>query len=313
MLRLLLLSLSCLLCRTPLPEAGSSPLDSLEGMPKHDTPKKLTEAWLHFHEEGLCQGLDAVFELNAGGMVVRGLIEDDKSYEKLEALLQPLRGSYKIELRLDRRREEKKPGEKNEKDPPASLWENYELRSFLGDPAARARERMDLEEDPYFDLPPPGDMLKARLLIYAEQVLEWSRKMERYSEHLPALARVAHDPAFSPGLRSRASEAVTAHARDLEKFRSKLNASLERAFPHSDKRDRIPRTEKAGPAPNDIVDYADQVSEFARTVSQRIVQFIHPEQHTVGLDELRQPGLLESLKVLRQLNLDFQKAFAKTK
>jgi hypothetical protein len=284
-----------------------------EGFPRRDTPSKLTEAWLRFHEAELCQGIDAVFVFKENGMEVRGLIEDDRISQKFETMLQPLRSFYRVELHLDRRQEEKKPDENKEGNPPASLWENNELRSFLGDPAARARERIDFEEDSQLDLPPPGVMLKQRLRLYAEQVLEWNRRIERYATHASALTRVAHDPGFPSGLRASAGAVVMAHARNMGKLLSKLNGSLEHAFPRLEKGDRIVPPEKTGPAPKDIVDFADQVSKYAQTVAQRVSQFIYPEHYSVGLDELRRPGLLESLRTLRKMNSDFQKEFAKAK
>ena len=77
-------------------------------MPGRDIPKKIVEAWLRFHEEDLCQGIDAVFVFRESGMEVRGLIDDENGYQRFEAMLRPLRSSYKIELQLDRRVEEKK-------------------------------------------------------------------------------------------------------------------------------------------------------------------------------------------------------------
>jgi hypothetical protein len=313
MVRFLLLFLSCLLSPKSPPAVVIGASQTPEGLPGRNTPKELTEAWLRFHEAELCQGIDAVFVFKDNGMEVRGRIEDESAFQKFEAMLQPLRGSHKVELHLDRRQEEKTPGEKREMDPPASLWENYELRSFLGDPAARARERIDFEEDSVLYLPPPADMLKQRLLIYADQVLEWNRKIERYAKHVSALTRVARDPGLPPGLHTSASVVAMAHARNMEKFLSKLNANLEHAFPRFEKRDRTIQPEKAGPAPKDITDFADQVADYAHTVSQRVSQFIHPEHYTVGLDELRRPGLLEDLKTLQKMNSDFQKVFAKTR
>jgi hypothetical protein len=313
MVRFLLLLLSCLFCLTISPAAVLRASQTAEGLPDRDTPNKLTEVWLRFHKAELCQGIEADFAFKDNGMEVRGFIEDDSAFQKFETMLQPLRGSHKVELRLERRQEEKKPEEKKERNPPASLWENYELRSFLGDPAARARALVDFEEDSNLYLPPPGDMLKQRLLIYAEQVLEWNRKIERYAKHASALTRAAHDPGLPSGLRASAGVVVMAHARNMGKLLSKLNGSLERAFPQVEKGDRTIQPKRAGPVPKDIVDFADQISQYAQAVAQHVSQFIYPEHYSVGLDELRQPGLLESLRTLRKMNSDFQKEFAKTK
>jgi hypothetical protein len=194
MMRFLLLLLGCLYGLANPMAAVIRAAQTPEGFPGPDTPNKLTEAWLLFHEAEICQGIDAVFVFKENGMEVRGLIEDDRISQKFERMLQPLRSIYKVELHLDRRQEEKKSDEKKEGDPPSSLWENNELRSFLGDPAARARERIDFEEDSQLDIPPPGVFLKQRLRLYAEQVLEWNQKIERYAKHASALTRAAQDP-----------------------------------------------------------------------------------------------------------------------
>lgn len=282
-----------------------------DGVPGQDTPKKLVEAWLRFYEEDLFLGIDASFAFDGNGMEVQGIIEDDSSYQKFEGTLQPLRGFFKIGQHLDRPQEEKKPEEKKEKDPPPSLWENYELRSFLGDPMARAMERVGFEDDVHLHVPPSDDMLKQRLLIYAEQVLGWNKRIERYAKHLPALTRFAQDQAFPPDLRVRASALVMAHSQNMEKLISRLNNNLSPAFPRSEKRDRAAQPEKSVGASKDIADYAEHVRDYANSVSKRVYQFIHPEHYTVGLDELRRPSLLESLKTLQKMTADFQKAFAK--
>ncbi len=286
---------------------------SQEGEPGRDTPRKVVEAWLRFHDEELCQGIDAVFAFNASGREVHGFFDDRSLYGKFVTLLQPLRNSYKIDLHLDRRQEEKTPDEKKDKDPPPSLWQNYELRSFLGDAAARTRERVDYDEDSSLYLPPPSDMLKERLMIYAEQVLGWNRKIEGYAKHLPALIRVARDPALPSGLRARAGGVVMAHVRNMNRLAARLRATLEPAFPRAEKPVRTNVPGESTPPPKDIVDQADRVSEYAQTVSQRVSQFIYPEHYTVALDELRRPSLLESLKTLQQMDSEFQKVFAKTK
>ena len=81
------------------------------------------------------------------------------------------------------------------------------------------------------------------------------------------------------------------------------------AFPHSDEKG------KSGDMPaapvRTVVDRADRIADYARTVERRVYHFIHPEHHTVGLGELRQPGLLGSLKILQKMDSDYAKALAK--
>jgi hypothetical protein len=300
------------LCLSSMP-AASSGSASLGDVPDPNTPKDVAAAWVRFHEAGLCQGVNAVFVFGEKGLEVSGVIEEERSYEKLQEILRPLPGSYKIELHLTRREEEKKPDEKKDRDPPASLWENYELRSFLGDPFARARERAGFDDDSLLHFPPPDDMLKQRLLIYAEQVLDWNRRIERYANHLPLLTSVSVDQSLAHAVRARANAAARAHAQEMERIAGKLNASLEPAFPNPGKRNRAIRGEKSDLADQTIVERADHISGYAQAVCLRVDQFIHPEQLTVGLKELREPSLLESLKSLQRMGSEFQKALAKAK
>ena len=103
--------------------------------PHKGTPRKLQEAWLRFHEVGLCQDVDAAFVFDESGVKVWSRIESDKSYLKFQALFAPLRKLYPVELYINRPREEKEA--ENGDNPPPSLWQNYELRSNLGDRAAQ--------------------------------------------------------------------------------------------------------------------------------------------------------------------------------
>jgi hypothetical protein len=56
---------------------------------------------------------------------------------------------------------------------------------------------------------------------------------------------------------------------------------------------------------------ATAISSTAQDVARRIYRFIHPQQHTVDLDELRDPSLLESLAELRRMTHDFEIALGK--
>ena len=308
MSRIFLFFSVCLLGFAVTPATSS---DSVKGTPDRNTPADLASAWLRFHEADLCQGLDAEFMVTGSGVEVSGVIQDQRSYERLEEMLQPLRNSRKVEIHLTPPEEEKMPDEK--RDPPASLWENYELRSFLGDPSARARERPDFEEQSQVFVPPPDDLLKQRLYIYAEQTLAWNRRIERYAKDLPALTRVALDPGMPRAFRLRASAVCRAHAQNMERIIGKLNANLEPAFPHSSKQERGAGPQKPEVPQGSTVERADQIAEYAQSVALRVYQFIHPEHYTVGLDELRQPSLLESLRTLQKMDSEFQRALAEAK
>jgi hypothetical protein len=58
------------------------------------------------------------------------------------------------------------------------------------------------------------------------------------------------------------------------------------------------------------VESATLISSAAEKLARRIFNFIYPEQYTVDLDELRQSSLLESLRELKTMNADLQKALA---
>jgi hypothetical protein len=278
-----------------------------EQAPGRDVPIPLQQVWLHFHEAELCQGVDAAFTFNKNGLEVHSLVRDEKSYEKFQEMLEPLRDSFKIDLTAERPTVEKDPDER--KAPPASLWENYELRSFLGDPFARAREGPDSETDKH--LPPPNEVLKQQLIIYSEQMLDWNKRMERYAADLPALAHAAFDPSSVPELRAQAAAICRAHAQALERYLSRLNSNLSEALPKADKKDRSHAKTDSRAATNGLVNKAEDISNAARDVAHRIYVFIHPEIYTVGLDELRQPSLLDSLKSLQKMNLEFLKSIDK--
>jgi len=275
--------------------------------PGGDVPIPLQQVWLHFHEAELCQGVDALFAFSKDGLKVRSLVDDEKSYEKFQEMLEPLRNSYKIDLTAERPTVEKNPDEL--KTPPASLWENLELRSFLGDPFARAKDRVGGENRN--DLPPPGDFLKQQLIIYSEQTLDWNKRMERLAADLPALAHAAFDPSSVLELRPQAAAVCRAHAQALERYLGKLSANLMEALPKGDKKDRSGAKSDSSARSNGLVNNAEQISETAHDAAHRIYTFIHPDTYTVGLKELRQPSLLDLLRSLQRMNLEFLKSIDK--
>lgn len=307
------LLLFCCIAGTAAIPTNASDLQVADGIPDSSTPKSVTEVWLRFHETGLCQGVNAVFSFRDKGMEVTGTIVDEKSFEKLQEMVQPLRSSYEIVLKLDQPKEVPKTDDNDKgKDPPASLWENYELRSFLGDPYARARERPGFDDESQARFPPPDEFLKQRLLIYSNQTLEWNGQIENYAKHLPALTRLAAEAGLPPDIRSHANAVAAAHAKEMVRLLGKLSANLEPALPHSGK-NRPGQHAKSALAPRSISSHAENISEFAQAVCSRVYHFIHPEHYTVGLDELRQPSLLESVKDLQKMNSDFLKSLAKLK
>ncbi len=313
--RSLLLLYLCLSFPIAITTAVSENVVSPDSIPNRETPKELVEAWLRFHETDLCQGSDARFIFTKNGMIVRILVEDEKSYQKLEELLLPFRSSYGIELDATRPPEETKTEEEKREEreePPASLWENYQLRSFLGDPIVRVRERPGFDDNSESAMPSSDPVIKQRLLLFADRTLAWNRKIERYAKDLPALTRVSLDSTLLPGIRSQAAAACLAHTQNLDKYIVKQIKNLEPAFPSSKKKESSGKPDKSA-VPDTPVDRADRLSELAAGTARRVHEFIYPEHYSVGLDELRQPALLESLKSLRKANSDFQSSLSKVK
>lgn len=276
-------------------------------VPNHNTPQKLWEAWLSFHETDLCQEVDALFVFNRSGMEVWSRIEKDKNQRKFLRLFESLRNSYQVELYTTRTPAQNK--EYDEKDPPPSLWQNYELRSNLGERTSLVISRLTLEERNQLDPPLVDSSLRQRLMLYAEQTLNWNKRMEQYALDLTALARVAFDPGVPPEQKSRAIAVCADHAQNLEKYAGKLAANLAQALPMSEKKkSSLSRPEKADNADRDPLERAKQISAVAHEVSRRVYRFIHPEHYTVELDELRNPSLPESLWELRGMVSDFEKS-----
>jgi hypothetical protein len=280
--------------------------DLSEPMGFSEAPKALCRVWLRFHETDLCQGMDAVFVFSRNGMEAWIRVRDKKSYEKLQRLLEPLQDIHRIALYATHPKEDKESG--HDWDPPSSLWENYELRSSLGDPFARARERLGFNTQRDMILPPADEMLKQRLLVYAEEVLERNWKIKRYASDLPSLARVATDPALDPEFRQKAAQISKAHARDLQKELEKLEKSLKYAFPRSREEKNSSPNRKQSEATRSFTDLAQQIAVEVQSAANHVDNFIYPRQYTVDLGELRQPSLLEEIKRLGKMVSDFQKA-----
>ncbi len=274
-----------------------------------DTPEALIRVWLRFHETNLCQGMDAVFVFNQSGMEAWIRVEDRKSYEKLERILEPLHGIFQIVLYATHPEEDEDSDSNWE--PPSSLWENYELRSSLGDPFARARERMDLGNQRDIIVFPADEILRQRLLVYADEVLERNHKIKQYASDLPSLAHVSTDPAFASELRLKAAQVCKAHAKNLEKELDKLGKNLKYAFPRSRGDDTSPAQEQFRNAGESFVEMAERIALEAQDVTYRVDGFIHPTKHTVDLSELRRPSLLEAIERLEEMVSDFQNEPAK--
>jgi hypothetical protein len=307
----LVLFLVNLIIPAGLPASASAGADLSEPIGFPEAPKALCRVWLRFHETNLCQGMDAVFVFNRNGVEVWSRVEDKKSYEKLQRLLEPLHDIYQIALYATHPTEEKGSG--YDWDPPSSLWENYELRSSLGDPFARARERIGFDMERDIIVPPADEMLKQRLLVYAEEIIERNWKIKRYASDLPLLAHVATDPSIDPEFRVKAAQVSKAHAKNLKKELEKLEKSLKYAFPRfREEESSSSRQEQSADGERSFTDFAQQIAMEVQDVTGRVDSFIHPRQYTVDISELRRPGLLEAIKKLGKMVSEFQKAPAKS-
>ena len=287
---------------TAVPDEGDVP----EFTTCRIAPRPLLELWLRFHEWGLCQGMDSTFEFNESGMKVRSLVEDEKSFQKFQEMLELLQNSFRIELDVSRPNVEKRSNDEDENDPPPGIWENYELRYNIGDPVAQAKDRPDFEQlraAAFSD-----EVLKQRLRLYAEQTLDQRKKMERYASEIRVLVHITLDPAIDPALQAKARSVSLAHARELGKLLMKLDTNLSLAIPKSKSKGRLPATfKKADDASQTLLNSSDQIAIDAHALAQRIYRFVHPEQFTVDLDELREPSLLESIKDLFKMDSELQK------
>lgn len=274
-----------------------------EGSSYRKAPRALQEVWLRFHESALCQGMDATFEFNESGMKVRSLIEDEKSYQKFQEMIQPLQSSFQIELDVSRPMKENKEGvsDQDENDPPPGIWQNYELRYNLGHSSMKLSEQNSLEM-----LQSDFEILKMRMYLYAVQTIELNKKMERYASDLPVLSRVSSDPAIEPNLRAKAKAISLMHSLELGKVISKLRTNLILAIPRTKQKEQTHAGKSSGNTKS-VVDSSIQIADAAHAVAQRIFQFIYPERFTVGVEELRGSSFLDSLKALSRMNSDFQK------
>jgi hypothetical protein len=295
--------------------------------PNHDTPLKLKELWLQFHESDLCQELDAEFVFSKNKMEVWVRSKNENSYEKLTRLLEPLKNSGQIELHTERPSARKELADV--RTPPPSFWENSELTAYLRDPF--------LPQTPLFDLRLPsnlpipalanmrqkhlssaGDtmsfgsasspiMYEQRLLMFARDTLEYSTKMNRYAADLPSLARVAFDPTEEPALRHRALAICREHAQELQKYEKKLNNNLLKALPKTSRRRQkttpVEQTEMTKVSPFDI---AVLLAGEAQALSNGVYRFMYPQDYTVTIADLRNPPFIRSLATIREITAEFR-------
>ena len=301
-------------------------------MPNRDTPPRLVEAWLTFHNERLCRNLDAVFAFDGQRMEIWCRSEDNRDFRKLQKIVEPLKNSHNVELYITRL--PKNSGENNMvnwTDMPPSLAENRELLSYLRPPAG-SPPRVITYEDSEGQIQTrvlidnPGAMsanaanrnyiLRSRLTVWANRVLGNNRIMQQYAEDIPELIGVAFEPAYNAALRGRAVNICKKHAKDLAKSTRDLKKDLARAFPRAGTSAKTAENKSAAkkepPATlSAVIEKADMIATETRALSRRIYRFIYPDQHTVDLSELKRPGLIVSLDALEVETRDFERALGR--
>ncbi len=275
--------------------------------PTEKTPGPLRELWLRFHESELCQDLDAVFVFHPHGLEVWCRVEDEKSFQKFSAMAEPLKKAYKIELYATRPAGKK---QQEQAEPPPSLWGNSELLRYIGDPESRVSSVATFTPaEPGEGAEPPRHLVvRQRLLIFAEQVSEWNKKMRRYGMDLPALAREGFGKDTPPDFRKRAASVCLAHARGVDRYSARLVENLTQALPKGTKRDDAAESPKKIVKSNVPMEIASQLRNASAAVARRVSRFLHPQEHTVELSDLREPSLLESLRSLHTMVSGLQEA-----
>ena len=303
---ILVLSVSARPANPKTGSAAGARLKSGAGPPPVAAPRQIWDAWLRFHEAEYCQGLDTVFVFPKNGMEVWCRIEDEKAFQRFSEVLSPLHATYQIDIYPTRPPEEKK--QPDEKNPPPSLWNNAELRTYLQDPFHLHRNLDDAIPRPSLDAHNPDFLFKQRMIMFADQTLDWERRMNRYAGDLPALAEATFNAGIPKEIRSRAAAICLAHSQAVDKYAERLGVNLSQALPKgTQKSSGTPEQEKSAPVASSPREAAIQVVDSAQSAARRIYRFIHPIHYTVGLSDLREPSLLESLKNLRKLVAGFQR------
>jgi hypothetical protein len=294
-------------------DAGRSPAQSgtaektargVRGTPLRDVAAPLRDLWLRFHETDLCLGLDTVFVFQPKGMEIWCRVEDEKSYQALSALVEPLQHSYRIDLYATHPNREKKPYTPEDDDPLPSLSNNAELRLYFRDPFLRGLATDDLESLRSRENLDPET--KHRLKVFGDQILESEQKMERLAGDLPSLAEAGYGANAVPAIQTRARAVCLKHVRDVGKYAERLAEDLNHAFPRGAGRTPppVPSTDARG-IPVAPFDSALVISTRAQDLAQRVMRFLYPKTHTVNLADLRQPSLIDSLNDLQKAASDF--------
>jgi hypothetical protein len=141
-------------------------------------------------------------------------------------------------------------------------------------------------------------------MMFAGQTLDWNRKLRRYAEDISDLAAAGFGQNAPTDLKPRAAEVCRAHAEALDRTADRILTNMSAAIPKPAKRGK-PETASRPRAPSEPVAVAGQLASAGQALSGRIQQFIFPRRHTVDLGDLKEPGMLESIRTIRVLAASF--------
>jgi len=288
-------------------------------MPDPDTPRELVTAWLDFHKEELSKEIDAVFVFSRQGMEIwcRG---EEKPFSKLMRIIEPLQKNYRIDIYMTRRPKKRYPNI------PASFLENRELRAYLR-PGMNTRVYSTVRSVKVGDeivtivrtvVEPTSQvafneerLLRSRLRSFAERLLTDSRRMRQYASDLQELAALVSNPSFDPALRKRAESICRKHVKDLLKNVKRMKKDLSHAFPKAKTKEKTSARKEENKPPTtamSLTGKAEKLAADARDVYRSIYRFVYPVQHTVDLDDLRNPGLIVAFEELESEISDFSES-----
>ena len=298
---------------------------SYPNAPNQHTPHAFKEAWLRCHEGKVCQEVEAEFAFPDEKMVVWANVEKKKHYKKLLELLSPLMNSDQIEIRPLHQEIQKRGS--HIKTPPPSFWTNSKLSGYFQDyvpwemggiiqglPYNTIRSSPSIMDEPRIPMRTWGPstetrispFLGQRLLMFAQDTLDHSRKMSRYAANLPALARVAFDPEETPTLSLRALAVCREHAQRLQTYAKKLKDNLSLALPSTSRTGR-----KTTPIAQTTIteatafDFAVLLARKIRDLSNSVYGFMYPDNQTVTLADLADPSLIRSLETIQRDTAEF--------
>ncbi len=146
-----------------------------------------------------------------------------------------------------------------------------------------------------------------RLVMFARETIEYARKIKQYSDNLVPLAQVAFDPAAKKELRRRALAICKKHAKELQKYTEKLNDNLSKALPMaSGQNTRAESIDKEIPANGSPFALAALLAGESKDLSNGVYRLIFPTDHSVTLEDLKNPPLIRSLEKIQVILARFR-------